>query len=195
PRPRLQSAPAALPFPPRQPAAVELDALADPDQPVPAALSAAPAGAIVDDLEFELAASVAENDDGVAGVCVLEHVRQRLLDDPVGREVEAGRKRLRLTLHPQLRLDSGGTRLLKEPSEIGEPWLRRERGIAVALAQATEQPPHLDQRAPRSVLDRFHGSAGELRVDRERALGCVGLDRDHTDAVSDLHVELAGDPY
>ena len=48
--------------------------------------------AIIDDLELETVGGVSYVDAGVRGTGVLERVRQRLLDDPVGREVDARRQ-------------------------------------------------------------------------------------------------------
>jgi len=39
-------------------------------------------------------------------------------------------------------------------------------------------------------LIRCDGNTREFRVDRERPLGGIGLDRDHADAVGDLVVQL-----
>src|SRR6266511_5120051 len=72
--------------------------------------------------------------------------------------------------------------------------LRRQRGIAIGLAQSAEEASHLDERAPGGVLDRGARRACEFRIDRERALRGIGLHRDHADAVGNLVVELAGDP-
>src|SRR5207247_793531 len=73
-----------------RPAAEQADALLHPDQAV-AGCADASADAVVLDLELDPVRSSADDDLRSGGVRVLERVRQRLLDDPVGGEVDAGR--------------------------------------------------------------------------------------------------------
>ena len=61
------------------------------------------AGAVVEDRQLELVGAVAQAHLGAQRPRVLDHVGQRLLDDPVGREVDAGRQRPRLRPRPRAR--------------------------------------------------------------------------------------------
>ena len=121
---------------------------------------------------------------------MLQHVRQSLLDDSVCREVDACGEQLWLAFDAQLCLDPGGARLPDQTLHVREAWLRRESRILVVLAQSAEQPPHLDECTASGVLDRGEGNTGEFRVDGERALCGISLDRDHADAVCNLVVKL-----
>src|SRR5918994_5482197 len=111
--------------------AVEGDALAHPDQAVPARLDT-PAGcppgwALVGDLELGLAVAVGRRHARADRACVFERVGQRLLDDSVDREVGARRQRRRLALRDELDLQPAAARLLYESGEIVHPGLRRQR--------------------------------------------------------------------
>ena len=81
------------------PSAGQRRPLAHPDQAASGAvavrgrLRAAPAGAVVEDLDPELVGLLREVDHGPGTVRVAERVRQRLLDDPVGGHVDARRER------------------------------------------------------------------------------------------------------
>jgi hypothetical protein len=78
--------------------AVELSPLAHPCQPAAVVGQAdgggAPAahGPVVSDVDHQPALAVAEVNAGRGGTRVLHHVGQRFLDDPVGRQVLAGRQ-------------------------------------------------------------------------------------------------------
>src|SRR5206468_338660 len=111
---RAQRVAAALPFRRRKPSTVELDPLADAEKPIAARLGATSAGAVIDDLELEVVTAIADDNDDAGRLCVLQHVRQSLLHDSVRREVEACGQQLWLAFDAQLRLDSGGARLLDE---------------------------------------------------------------------------------
>ena len=79
--------------------AVEGDALAHADEAVPAARGAwRAAGAVVDDLELERVGAVRDAHGGVRMAGVLERVRERLLHDPVGGELEPDGQVARLAI-------------------------------------------------------------------------------------------------
>ena len=110
--------------------------------------------AIVGDLELELVARVAHDDAGVGWASVLERVRERLLHDAVGGDVDARRQRRSVALDPQLDGQTGLAHMLNQPVEVAQARLRRERELLVAAAQDAEQPAHLNERLPPRRLDR-----------------------------------------
>ena len=113
--------------------AVERDALAHADETVAAARGACgPPGPVVDDLELERVGAVADVNLGVSVAGVLERVRQRLLDDPVGRELDPGRQRAALALDARAR--RGGR---PRASASRAPARRRDRAAATASRRAS----------------------------------------------------------
>ena len=83
-------------------AAVDLDAFADADEPVPEAVARGAALAVVAYLELKLVGPIADRHIGRAGARVLERVGQAFLDDAIGREVDPSRERERLPVDMQL---------------------------------------------------------------------------------------------
>jgi hypothetical protein len=65
--------------------AVNLRAFADADEAVAVAVGGRGALAVVGDFELELVRPVADRHVCLAGVCVLERIRQAFLDDSIGR--------------------------------------------------------------------------------------------------------------
>ena len=117
--------------------AVERDALAHPDEPVPAIAVMARGGpaAVVADLDLHRACLVAHEHASPRPAGVLGRVRQRLLDDPVGGKIDAGRERDRLALHAQLDAQAAVAGAVGERLHRGEAGLRRVR-LAVGAAPA-----------------------------------------------------------
>ena len=78
-------------------------------------------GAVVGDLDGQLVVPVAEQDPARAGAGVLDHVGQRLLDDPVGRQVDARGQVARLAVarhvDPHARARGPGD----QPVQVGQP--------------------------------------------------------------------------
>jgi len=70
---------------------VDLHALAHPDEAVPQAVGPGGALAVVAHLDLQLVGAVAHRHVRVAGVRVLERVRESLLDDAVRREIHCVR--------------------------------------------------------------------------------------------------------
>src|SRR5207247_9673152 len=66
--------------------AVDRDALAHPDEAVPAVLPFPVAAPVVDDLEQQALGAGADEHRGARGARVLENVGERFLDDAVGAE-------------------------------------------------------------------------------------------------------------
>ena len=87
--------------------------------------------------------AVAHDHARAAAARVLERVRERLLDDPVGGDREARVERARVALDDELHLEARGSELLQQLVETVEPG-RRVRGLLVA--QDPEHPAHVGQR-------------------------------------------------
>jgi len=66
----------------RHVAAVDLDALADPEEPMPVIVAGDGTTTVVADLNPELAGVVLDLDVGTPGMSVLEYVGKALLQDP-----------------------------------------------------------------------------------------------------------------
>src|SRR5699024_6139596 len=80
---------------------------------------------------------------------VLARIRQGLLHDPVGGQVQAGRQRDRITLDMEVHTQARLPGLVDESLETAEAGLRGPRRAAV-VAEHIEHPPHLPHRvAPR----------------------------------------------
>ena len=189
---------AAAPPPGLELAAVELHALAHADEAV-AAVAAEPlarrAGAAVGDLELELALAPAHVHLGGRVVGVLERVRQPLLHDAEGGEVEPGGQRAPLALDVQLDRQAGLARALDERADARHRRLRGARVVLVVVAvQDAEQPPHLGERLAARALDLRRGGDRALRVALEDPPRAAGLHDHHADAVRDDVVHLARDP-
>ena len=154
-----------------------------------------PAGALVVDLDGDAVVGVAHDDRGLRPTGVLEHVRQRLLHDAVGREVDARRHLGRFALDAHVDVDAGAHHVGHQRVEVAQPGRRRERvgPVAVRSPQHAEQPPHLEQRRPGRGLDR------RQRLPRRRRIGVghhapgPGVHGDDAHRVGDDVVQLAGD--
>jgi len=131
-------------------AVVEADPLLHADQAVPAAVSVGAVRAAVDDLQLELRGRPAHGDRGRRGAGVLDRIGERLLDDAVGGQVDAGRQRARLALDGERDGESGGARALDEAVELAHGRLRR---AVVGVVHHAEQAPHLGQSGAPGILD------------------------------------------
>jgi hypothetical protein len=126
---------------------------------------------------------------------VLDGVGERLLDDPVGRQVDPGRQRLLGALDHQLDPEPGPPDLLDQRRHLGQAGLGGEAGGLVAVApQHPEQPAHLDQGLAPGGRDRLEGAGRPGRFGRHRHRAGLGLHHHHADVVGDHVVQLAGDP-
>src|SRR3954462_13311812 len=125
-------------------AAVESDAFAHPDEPVPNAIGRERGSIpVVTYVEFELVLAVVDVHIGTRWAGVLADVGQRLLNDSVGGEVDPRRQRpggaVDRQVHGQARL----SRLLDEAIDVRQPRLRMQRPALVARAQDAEHAPQL----------------------------------------------------
>jgi hypothetical protein len=125
---------------------------------------------------------------------VLERVGERLLHDPISRQVDAGCDRARLALDPQVDGHPRLADLRGEVVEIAQARLRCERELVVVAAQHAEQPSHLGHRRAAGVLDRLQHGARLRPLVTDRAPFAARLHHHHRDVVGDDVVELASDP-
>src|SRR5439155_3287562 len=110
-----------------------------PDQAVTGAVHArGRSGAVVADLELERRLPVADDDRRLRAPGVLERVRERLLHDPVGGEVDSRRQRCLLTLDPQLDRQARLAHLLDQRAERAEPRLRADRKLLITGTKDAE---------------------------------------------------------
>jgi hypothetical protein len=151
--------------------------------------------AVVDDVHRELDDPVADGDVRLRRFRVLERVRERLLHDPVGREVEPGRQRRSHALDRQLDRQSGVANLLEQLGELLEPRLRRERRVRVLLGpDHPEQAAELAQRLAARRLDRRQRRPRPRRL-RVKDVGARRrLNDHHAHVVRDHIVQLTRDP-
>jgi hypothetical protein len=125
---------------------------------------------------------------------VLHGVGQRLLDDPVDDQLDAGRQRSAGPVDLQGHIEAGVAALPHQVGQLLDVGLGQPGRGAVRLPQDAHQPPHLTQRAPAGGLDVPDGLDRPLGIPSDRAPGRAGLDHHHAHAVGHDVVQLAGDP-
>src|ERR1700694_5625259 len=133
-------------------AAEERDPLAHPDQPVSrrGGRVTAVACAVVANIEGEHPLRVVHPDIDAPGARVFKDVGGCLLHDPVGGQVDRGRKRPRFAIHPGVDLESGGAQRHDQVAQLADAGLRATiRSGTIAAAQHAEQPVQFDQRFTR----------------------------------------------
>ena len=124
---------------------------------------------------------------------MLDDVRQRLLHDAVGGEVEPGGQLAPLALDRELDRHAGAARALDQRVELAQRRLRRVLGVLVGVQHA-EQRAHLGERLAPGALDQLGGGDRARRVALEDPPRAAGLDDHHRDRVRDDVVHLARDP-
>ena len=125
------------------------------------------------------------------GIGVLERVRERLLDDAVGRQVDRRRQRPRRALDLERDRQAGRAHLLDEAVEPPEARLR----LVARRPRAERRAPGAGRRAPPGRPSRSPGSAhAPARLDFEDVVGGGGLHDDHAERMRDDVVQLARDP-
>ena len=175
-------------------AAVEGDPLAHADQAVAAAdRRVRRACAVVGDLELERVGAVADADRRVRVAGVLERVGQRLLDDPVRRQLDPDGQLAPLALDAKL---DRKARLPQLPDQLGtssSPGCGASGSSASPRSMPTRR--RISVSAPRPICSIVSSTS---RVEAFASpstppLG-TGLDDDHRDVVGDHVVQLARDP-
>src|SRR5215216_7140082 len=154
------------------------------------------AGPVVDDLDLDPAVVVGDGDVGPAGPGVAHDVGERLLDHPVGGQVDGRREppRLALQRHPDLhpgpgRLDDQGVQL----GQAGRRGQRRPAGVAVALAEHAQHGVQLPEGLVAGLADGGQRVGGLVGPAVQQVGRDPGLDADHPDGVGDHVVQLPGD--
>src|SRR5213076_112 len=128
-------------------AAVERHTLAHAHEAVPAGCCRRRgSGAVVGDLELERVRRVADLDPRPRLARVLQRVRQRLLHDPVGGQLDPDWELAWLTFDLELDGKAGFPELPDENRNVGEAGLGREWLVRAATEHA-QQTTHLGQRA------------------------------------------------
>ena len=151
------------------------------------------ADAVVGDFELELFRGVADPYGRARVAGVLQRVRQRLLHDSIGGELDPERQFASLALHLELDGQPGLADLRHEPRQVGQRRLRRKR-LALAVSQHPDEPAHLRQRAPSRALNRLQHVSGRACGAVEGEPFCARLDDDQRHVVSDRVVQFARDP-
>ena len=130
---------------------------------------------------------------GARDTRVLARVGQRLLDDAVHRELDAGGQWRIELLDGELHREPRRARLGDERLQLAEPGLGHEADLLSCLAKHAEQQPHLGERPASRVLDRANRLQRPLGIGAQYLLGGAGLDDHHSERVGDHVVQLAGD--
>jgi hypothetical protein len=175
-------------------AAEHRDTLAHADETVPGPVSVCFAGTAVAHLERDRRRLVADDDVGARGPRMFHGVRERLLDDTKGGDVERLRQLARIALDSQGHGQARGTDAVHEPVELCETGLWRQPRRIVRLAQHTEQRPHLVDRLTSGARDRLECIPHVRLRALEHALGSACLHDHHRHVVGDDVVQLARDP-
>jgi hypothetical protein len=120
-------------------AAEQVDPFPHPGQPVTGLVGGGGWGlAIIGDVKSESVGVVVDDNARPRRSGVFEGVRERLLDDAVGGQVEAGGQRPRPALHPDLDFDAGVLHGLGEGRKIVQSRLRGQRWRVVVAQNAKE---------------------------------------------------------
>ena len=128
------------------------------------------------------------------GPRVTGHVRQRLLHDPVGGEVDIGRQRPRLTVDPHVDVEARGGR---PGDQVGQPLEARGGAPGRPLVDLAQDPEHrtdLTERLGGRVVDHRQRGPSLLGSLVEQVQRHPGLHVDQRDVVGQHVVQVTGDP-
>src|SRR2546423_2924772 len=174
-------------------AAVDRHPLAHADEAVSALVAVAPTRAVVAHRQLDVAVAVADEHLGVCRAGVLDRIREPLLDEAVGGQVDTGGKLYGLSLDVQLHRKTSLARFLDQALELLEGGLRGERGRLLWPAEDAYHAPHLGERLAARLLDDEQGRVLLLLVGLQEPPDRGGLHGHHADAVADDVVQLACD--
>ena len=182
-------------------AAVQRGALAHADQPEPAVAArpaVARAAAVVDDLDLELVGPVAQVHVGARRPRVLERVGQRLLHDPVGRDVD--RLRQRRARSPSTVSSTASSRVAHARRRAARAGATPGCGARLVLVArpGAGSPSRRCSSATACRLERLDRGQRLLRLGRiavDHDARGAGLDAHHAHVVGDDVVQLARDPH
>ena len=179
----------------RDVAAEEGDTLADAGQAV-ATVAVGGDGrvAVVADGDVDGAFAVAHDNRGARAGSMLDDVRERLLDDAIGGQIDARREDPLSAFDRDVDNETRAANGRHESVEPLEPRLRLDRHPgATALAPPGEQTAQLGQRSAAGGGDAVERGLGARVTGRDHARAGLGLHDDHADVVGDHVVELACD--
>src|SRR6266545_3948303 len=149
---------------------------------------------IVGDHEFQARFPVPNDYLGPSATGVLDDIRQRLLNDTEGGEVQASGDGPGGPLDPQHDGDARFPNLSDESLEVVQPRLRRSRRLPIRVRAAEpHEAPYLHQRFTTHVFDGTEGAESLPGLGAEYSLSRPGLSNDNAHVVRHHVVELAGD--
>ncbi len=122
----------------------------------------------VDDLQPKVPLGVADVDLRSGARCMLEHVGQRLLDDPVRGEVDPGRQRPRLPFDGQLHRQAGEGDPVDELVEAAHAGLRGQVVLAGAAGREQAEQGRAARSSPRDHSTRPPAAHPSRRSERPR---------------------------
>lgn len=129
---------------------------------------------------------------GRAGVA--QDVREALLEDTVGGQVEAGRQCPALPGYVELDGQAGVAHVLDQRADLVHARLWSEGGAVLAGPQQAEHAAHLAERLARGLFGRQQLRRVGWAVMAKAAAHGPRLHRDHADRVGDDVVQFARDP-
>src|SRR2546422_2488914 len=148
---------------------------------------------VVLDLEDAVGQAVGDRYPGRRGPGMPDHVGERLLDDPVGRQVDARREVARLAGNIEADFNAGRRRARNDTLELGQSGRWRSRLRAIALTQQAERRAQLLECFLAGLVDRDESAPGLVRIAIEQVSPDTGLDADHRDPMGQDIVQLARD--
>ena len=125
---------------------------------------------------------------------VLERVREALLDDAIGGQVERRRQRHSVAPHVELDGKAGAPKGLQQRVEAAEAGLRSQLHVLGPLAHGAEEAAHLAERVAAGLLDARERLPVPLQLGRQLVPHGPDLEHHDADGVRDDVVQLAGDP-
>ncbi|MCO5614894.1 hypothetical protein L7F22_069179 [Adiantum nelumboides] len=152
------------------------------------------AGTVVVDGQVQRVVAEPQGDHRATGPGVPTRVGQRLLHDPVRRQVDPGRQRPRGPLGAAAHRQPRGAHLVEQRVEPVQAGGGRTRGLLVDPTQHAEGGAHLAQQVAAGPLDLGERGAGLLRVVVHQVERDPGLHVDQGDVVAEHVVQLLGDP-
>ena len=150
--------------------------------------------AVVANIDRYCGSLEAEDDLGGSGAApVLERVGQRLLDDPIDRQIDPGLQSALLAVYLEGDWKSCCTHLLDERPQFGSARLRRELE-SLAFAEHPEKTRHLPERLPPRPLDRHQLVACPRGFGVEHSVGRLRVQHHHRHGMRDHVVKVSRDP-
>jgi hypothetical protein len=147
------------------------DSFVHADEPVAGRPRFLRSGPVVDDRYVEVVEVVTQQYVHVGVGCVLDGVGQRLLDHPVGAEINDRRKGTTVALHPHHRMEPGVAGGTYELVELRQGWLRTQWRRGIALPEHAQQGAQLGQRGAGGSLDETERLQGSFAARRQSRAG------------------------